>query len=113
MIDFENSKIKDICYHGTNSESFTVLDKTKIQKDPEDGDAGYFGWGFYLTTDKEYAEEYGDNILAFKVNIQNPFDFTKVNSEELVDFLFKDCKSLDKRLKETLYIIRNISINND
>lgn len=104
----ENSKIKAVCYHGTSSEPFTVLDKTKIQKDPEDGDAGYFGWGFYLTTDKNYAEEYGDTVLAFKVNIENPFDFTNVNGQELVDFIFKDCKNLKLRVKETLRILYQI-----
>lgn len=108
MNNFENSKVKQICYHGTSSEPFTVLDKTKIQKDPEDGDAGYFGWGFYLTTDKSYAEEYGDTILAFKVNIQNPFDFNSINSKELVDFIFTDCKNLKLRVKETLRILYQI-----
>ena len=108
MTKFENSVIKDICYHGTSSESFTVLDKSKIQKNPEDGDAGYFGWGFYLTTDKDYAEEYGDNILAFKVNIQNPFTTDKESYRELVEFLFKDCNQLQTRVKETLGVINMI-----
>lgn len=108
MTPFKDSKLKDICYHGTSSEYFTVLDKSKIQKNPEDGDSGYFGWGFYLTTDKNYAEEYGDTILAFYVNIQNPFDFTDIHSKDLVDFIFSDCKNLKLRVKETLRVINQI-----
>ena len=105
---FENSKLTKICYHGTNSDSFTVLDKSKIQKNPEDGDPGYFGWGFYLTTNKDYAESFGDNVLEFKVNIQNPFDFSDVNGEEIVDFIFEDCKNLKLRVNQTLRVINQI-----
>ena len=108
MKDFKDSKIQYICYHGTDSESFTVLNKEKIQKNPEDGDAGYFGWGFYLTRDKEYAEEYGNNILEFKVDIENPYDFSNIDGESLVNFIFKDCKNLNKRVEETLFVIYQI-----
>ena len=111
MSKFENSVLKDICYHGTSSAPFTVLDKSKIEKNPEEGDAGYFGWGFYLTTDKEYAEQYGDDILSFYVDIENPFDFDDADYEELVEFLFKDSnKKLVSNLESTLYCIKQLGL---
>lgn len=111
-ISFNNSKITKICYHGTDSAPFTVLDKTKIQKDPDEGDAGYFGWGFYLTTDLEYAKTFGKNILKFKVNIQNPFDFNDADYDKLVEFVFNDSdKKLNSHIHDTMYFLRQVGNN--
>lgn len=111
-ISFNNSKITKICYHGTDSAPFTVLDKTKIQKDPDEGDAGYFGWGFYLTTDLEYAKTFGKNILKFKVNIQNPFDFNDADYDKLVEFIINDSdKKLNSHIHDTMYFLRQVGNN--
>ena len=104
---FVDSKLNKICYHGTDSAPFTVLDKSKIQKSPEDGDAGYFGWGFYLTTDRRYAETFGDTVLEFYVNIENPFKFDLKDYSELVDYIFKDAgKKLLVRLQDSMYALQ-------
>lgn len=111
-ISFNNSKITKICYHGTDSAPFIVLDKTKIQKDPDEGDAGYFGWGFYLTTDLEYAKTFGKNILKFKVNIQNPFDFNDADYDKLVEFIINDSdKKLNSHIHDTMYFLRQVGNN--
>lgn len=110
--EFFNSKLKKICYHGTCDAPFDVLDKSKIQKDPEEGDSGYFGWGFYLTTDRAYAEEYGDTVLEFYVDIQKPFTFKDVDYEGLINYIFEDCgKKLTTRLQDTMYAIKLIGTN--
>ena len=104
---FENTKLKSKCYHGTDSPIFRELDKKQIQKDPEDGDAGYFGWGFYLTTDEKYAATFGDHILEFFVDIENPFTFEIDDYSELIEYIFKDSgKRLHKHIQDTMYALR-------
>ena len=104
---FENSKLRNKCCHGTDFPSFRELDKKQIQKDPEEGDAGYFGWGFYLTTDKEYASTFGDNILEFFVNIEKPFTFDLDDYSEVIDFIFKDSgKHLHQHIRDTMYALK-------
>lgn len=108
---FSNSVIKDICYHGTDSvTSITTLNKSLIQKNPEQGDSGYFGWGFYLTKDKDYAKEFGDNVLKFYVDIKKPYILPNdENKKPLIDYIFKDSdKGLQKNIQDTLYTIRLI-----
>lgn len=104
---FENTKLKSKCYHGTDAPAFKELDKKQIQKDPEDGDAGYFGWGFYLTTDEKYASTFGDNIYEFFVDIENPFTFDIDDYSDLIEFIFKDSgKHLHKHIQDTMYALR-------
>ena len=111
---FFNSAIQDICYHGTDSEPFNELDSVKIQKSPEEGDAGYFGWGFYLTNDKDYANTFGDTVLEFKVNIENPFTFEDVDYASMVDFLYNDSgDSLSAHINDTMYFFNLISGDSD
>ena len=111
---FNTSKIKSICYHGTDSSPFTELDKSKIQVNPDEGEPGYFGWGFYLTTDLEYAKTYGDTVLAFYVNIQHPFPFDEVNYMDMLNFLFEDSnKQLFKHLHSTMYFFRLVGENKE
>ena len=104
--------MKKIYYHGTDSEPFDVLDQARTHRSPEDGDAGYFGWGFYLTDDKDYAETFGDNVLEFSVELNNPFTFDLDDYSELIDFIFKQSEdSLPDRLEYTLYALKHIGLN--
>lgn len=110
---FKDSKVTQICYHGTDETEITELDKSKIQKDYRDGaDSGYLGWGFYLTTDYDYASEYGDNILEFFVNLKNPFILgeTEIDFNELVDYVFaKSGDDLSENILSSLYTLKLFS----
>lgn len=75
--DWENnpenaSKVVDkngeplVVYHGTNN-IFTIF---KRDLNPED--EGVYGKGLYFASWKEYAEEYGKNIMSVFLNIRNP-----------------------------------------
>lgn len=111
MSTFKKSKLKQTCYHGTDSKPFVELDKSKIQKSYSDGeDAGYFGWGFYMTTDRDYAEEFGDNVLEFEVNIENPFVLPgKFDANKLLEFVFDDAgDSLYEKLLYTMVTFKTI-----
>lgn len=72
---FKDSKIKGssgklmVCYHASNS-NFDVFDKSKIGS----GNGGAnFGYGFYFATYKDLANEYGDNIKEYYLNVKNPY----------------------------------------
>jgi len=76
--DWENdpanaSKVVDdngeplVVYHGTNA-SFDEFKKNNVIHGLEYGD------GFYFTTDKKQAENYGEKIKDIFLNIRNPFN---------------------------------------
>lgn len=79
---FPNSKMKDIVYHGTKSKNrLEIFDENQIGA----LDSGYFGRGFYLTPDKQYASNYigtEGHIESLIVNVQNPLetDMNKANT---------------------------------
>ena len=58
---FKDSKVRDkegnllVMYHGT-SEDFNTFDKNKIGSNTKN--AGFFGNGFYFTTEKEIGKDY-------------------------------------------------------
>lgn len=72
---FGDSKVVDengkplVVYHGTNT-AFDTFSKEKIKR----------GIGFWFSSDKETAEEYGD-IKDFYLSIKNPIDINKNRSD--------------------------------
>ena len=76
------SQVKDIVYHGTKSKNrLEIFDENQIGA----LDSGYFGRGFYLTPDKQYASNYigtEGHIESLIVNVQKPLetDMNKANT---------------------------------
>lgn len=79
---FGNSKAVDsngnplVVYHGTNN-NFKIFDKALINSNEKRGD--YLGEGFYFHKDKKVAYNYGNNIIACYLKIENPLI---INTEE-------------------------------
>lgn len=61
-------------YHGTNSDSFNIFDKSYIGAA---NDIGFFGKGFYFAYSKGEAGFYGRNVKKVYLRITKPFDFQK------------------------------------
>ena len=85
------SKIKKTLYHGSGYD-FTSFEEGHSGKTT--GNKGAFGQGFYLTSKKEYADYYvrdasnnlGEgNIYSVKVNIEKPFYWNSIKTEEQFD----------------------------
>ena len=76
-INNKNSNFPNILYHGSN-ESFEEFEKKKGKRN-----YGIFGEeeveanGFFFTTNKEYAKEYGKNVITAYVRVNNPLIGTK------------------------------------
>jgi len=70
---FANSKVRDsegnllVCYHGTDAK-FTVFDKSKINS----SNGAFYGKGFYFSNSKSAANQYGNNVYEYYLNITNP-----------------------------------------
>ena len=77
---FSNSKVVDskgnlqVVYHGTNNEFYT-FNKELVGKGIDQ-----FGAGYYFTTDKGGAENYGSRVLDVYLNIKKPFTITMTDS---------------------------------
>ena len=67
---FPESKMQDIVYHETNGDWFKTenFSKQKIGKN----DNGYYGKGFYFSTQEGVSGGYGENTFLGKLNIKNP-----------------------------------------
>lgn len=65
--DFVKSKQMD--YHGTE-QSFKRFSNSAIGSR---GEPGFAGKGFYFTNRKNYAREYGKNVMEAHLNIKNPY----------------------------------------
>ena len=65
--DFVKSKQMD--YHGTE-QSFKRFSNSAIGSR---GEPGFTGKGFYFTNRKNYAREYGKNVMEAHLNIKNPY----------------------------------------
>lgn len=84
---FGDSKVVDesgkplVVYHGTNAD-FDTFDKEKQNK-------GFFGQGFYFSSDNKFSEHYGKNILPVYLKMLKPY--INGNSKDLrnSDFLNK------------------------
>lgn len=70
---FPDSEVKDIVYHGTNSE-FIEFNKNKQQ-------VGFghsmLGKGFYFWKNPKFTEDYGNKIVYSLINVNNPI--TNIN----------------------------------
>jgi hypothetical protein len=77
---FSDSKVVDskgnlqVVYHGTNNEFYT-FNKELVGKGIDQ-----FGAGYYFTTDKGGAENYGSRVLDVYLNIKKPFTITMADS---------------------------------
>lgn len=77
---FSDSKVVDskgnlqVVYHGTNNEFYT-FNKELVGKGIDQ-----FGAGYYFTTDKGGAENYGSRVLDVYLNIKKPFTITMTDS---------------------------------
>ena len=84
---FGDSKVVDengkplVVYHGTNAQ-FDTFDKEKQNK-------GFFGQGFYFSSDNKFSEHYGENTLPVYLKMVKPY--MNGNSKDLrnSDFLNK------------------------
>jgi len=66
-------------YHGTNNK-FNSFDESLYGTT----DGGMYGTGVYTTPYKEYAEQYGDNIMDLYANISNPVDARNLSIDDLM-----------------------------
>ena len=72
---FSNSKVRDengnllVVYHGTGNGNFNVFDRSKQGST----DSGVWGRGFYFDIDSEIANDYGEYVRPFYLNITNPY----------------------------------------
>ena len=55
-----------VVYHGTDAE-FDTFDPSRAQR-------GLLGPGFYFTTSREMAEQFGDRVVEAYLRIDNPRD---------------------------------------
>ncbi len=67
-----------ILYHGTNT-NFASFDETKIGENT--GSRGFIGSGFYFTTSKRDAANYGNTVMEVYLKINKLCDLTKTNSK--------------------------------
>lgn len=75
-----------VCKHFQNSD-IDEFDKEKIGTK---GDFGFFGKGFYFTTDDAYGKPFGDRCYECYINMKNPLiidDMTPYQKMELVEYL--------------------------
>lgn len=107
---FSGSKIIDkegaplLLYHGSNDD-FNTFEKSKYGN-------GQLGSGFYFTSSKQEAKEYGKNIKEVYLNIKKPFDINQ-NPEEIaknleiplekLQTLTMEDETLSKAIKEKGY----------
>lgn len=72
-----------VFYHGTNAE-FTTFDRKKIGSNTDDG---IYGNGFYFTSFRNQADQYG-KVKEYHLNLKNPLVLSNYNSiEELAEAL--------------------------
>lgn len=85
MISAPNTKIVDNAgnplklYHGTKNKFYTFDESLYGSTD-----GGMYGTGVYTTPYKEYAENYGDNIMNLYANIENPVDARNLSINDLM-----------------------------
>lgn len=85
---FGDSKVVDaegkplVVYHGTRNGEFHVFDSAKIGD--ATGNFGFFGKGFYFSSDKQYAENYGETIPVY-LKAERPFRLTERTIGEALD----------------------------
>lgn len=96
---FRNSKARDMdgklikVYHGTESDVFYEFDKNRRGQT----DSSLWGRGYYFSSDSEFAEDFGDNVQSFVLNITNPFVVSKVDApaSEIADKLIALGETVD------------------
>ena len=96
---FKNSKVRDEngklleVYHGTNAD-FNIFDKSKIGANTYN--EGLFGKGFYFTNSEGLADGYSKykkgnaNVKKVYLNIENPFVWKSIKTEEQMKQFIKD-----------------------
>lgn len=71
----EDGKLLKV-YHGTETENFNTFDKNRRGQT----DSSLWGRGYYFTSDAEFAENFGENIRSFYLDVKNPFIVEKVDA---------------------------------
>ena len=88
---FRNSKARDAdgklmkVYHGTESDVFYEFDKNRRGQT----DSSLWGRGYYFSSDIEFAEDFGDNVQSFYLNITNPFTVSLYTKQKRPELLFR------------------------
>ena len=101
---FANSKVRDsegnllVCYHGTDAK-FTVFDKSKINS----SNGAFYGKGFYFSNSKSAANQYGNNVYEYYLNITNPLYLDDENwvYDLGIEKKKESLKVIDAKLEET------------
>lgn len=63
-------------YHGTEAGNFNVFDKARRGQT----DSSLWGRGYYFSSEFDFANDFGENVRGFYLNITNPFVVTKVDA---------------------------------
>lgn len=98
-----------ILYNGTDTD-YDKVDFNKVNLH----DDGYLGRGFYLSSDPEYAKNYGDIIKEFIVNPKNPFCFNDIDynmKRKLMNIILDNYleKILDDNTPTFVYYLERLS----
>ena len=92
-------------YHGTNRD-FDTFEYSKIGTST---DTGYFGEGFYATTDPEWASKYarsyqpGGSVMPLYMKLENPLHLKKSDAREVYDPGMEEYVTMDRE-----YHIRDV-----
>ena len=89
-----------VVYHGTNKD-FTVFDRAKIGSQTDDG---VYGSGFYFSSNKGQAEQYG-NVKEYYLSLQNPL---RLNDYENIETLADHLDMVESNFSKSNGIIRPI-----
>ena len=99
--DTENSsKIVDengeplVVWHGGNIGNYFLQEK--IGKNDE----GWYGYGYYFTDDKSFAEEWNKNVKPYFLNISKPYRIVKKGITVVNPFYTNSKKYTDEKIKE-------------
>ena len=97
---FPNSQVKGINYHGTEYQQ--KFEKFNSKLSGTQTAEGLQTPGFWFTYDKDFAEDFGNNIISVLLNIQNPY-YAKTTLEGSGPYktVFPDqVKSVNKAIKK-------------
>jgi len=66
-------------FHGTDG-NFKDFEHNKIGSNT---DKPWYGWGFYFSDSKEEASFHGNNVLDFRIQLNNPIDVTNIKDSSV------------------------------
>ena len=110
IIKVDNGKVmnaKDALGHGSEKRAITAYHGTKADfnqfSEEHQQPDGWLSKGFYFTTNKDEARNYGDRVLSVKLALQNPLvlDNDTLNPDGSVSFAGNAREQLYKKFPET------------